>query len=247
MKKLIYCLLLVAVWGCQKKSDKSVDKINVSIKNEPISEPTTQFTAVELEEHQKNYRRLKKEISKFRLHLKRRTDIDEDRKLEIAEDYISKILIDSIFEYWAGTQWDFNGYTETPRKGLVACGYYISTPLRDIGVQLNRFKLAQKSASGIVKQLCHSDSIKTFNDLEKLMTYLKGIKNEEILILGLSNHVGFIFKRNGESYFAHSNYIGNKGVEKEKLETSKAVNASNIYVVGQLTKHQAFVKKWLEN
>jgi len=247
MKKFIYCLLLVLVWSCQKKSDKSVDKVDILTKDKITPEPTYQLTAIELEEHQKNYRRLKKEISKTRLHLKRRTDIDTDKKLKLAEDYISKILIDSVFEYWEGTQWDFNGYTETPKKGLVACGYYISTPLRDIGVKLNRFKVAQKSASGIVKQLCDPNSIKTFNELEKLMTYLKEVENEEILILGLSNHVGFIFKRNDESYFAHSNYIGSKGVEKEKLETSIAINASNVYVVGQLTQHQAFVKKWLEN
>jgi len=247
MKKLIYCLLLVMVWGCQKKSDKTVDKVDVSTKDKTIEKPTYQLTTAELENHQKNYRHLKKEISKTRLHLKNRTDIDEVKKLKLAEDYISKILIDSVFEYWEGTQWDFNGYTETPKKGLVACGYYVSTPLRDIGVQLNRFKVAQKSASGIVKQLCNPNSIKTFNDLEKLITYLEEIENEEILILGLSNHVGFIFKRNDESYFAHSNYIGSKGVEKEKLKTSLAINASNIYVIGQLTKHQAFVKKWLEN
>ena len=242
MNRLIYCLLLVVVLGCQKTLDKSVEKVDVSIKDEP----NYQMTAIELEEHQKKYRRLKKEISETRLRLKKRTDIDNDKKLELAEDYISKILIDSVFEYWAGTQWDFNGYTETPRKGLIACGYYISTPLRDIGVNLNRFKMAQKSAEGIVKQVCHPNSIQTISDLAKLIAYMQVRENGEILILGLSNHVGFVFKRNDEIYFAHSNYIGSKGVEKEKLETSRAINASNIYVIGQLTKDQAFVKKWLE-
>ena len=36
---------------------------------------------------------------------------------------MSKTLVDSIFPYWLGTEWDFNGYTERPRK-VVVCGYF---------------------------------------------------------------------------------------------------------------------------
>jgi len=242
MRKLIGLLILVFVVGC--KDILEVKVINILSEN---FNQTQELSAIELEKHQKNYSRLKKEISKKRVNLKRRTDINEAEKIELAETYISKILIDSVFEYWAGTKWDFNGHTTTPRKGEIACGYYITTPLRDVGVKLNRIKLAQQTASKIIKKLCKPSSIKWFKKREHLDEYLKAIENDEILILGLDNHVGFIFKRNDKHYFAHSNYIGRSGVTKEKLETSRAINASNIYNVGQLTKHKKFIEDWISN
>ena len=37
---------------------------------------------------------------------------------------------------WLGTPWDFNGTCETPGSGKIACGYFVSTILRDAGFQV---------------------------------------------------------------------------------------------------------------
>jgi len=79
-----------------------------------------------------------------------------------AHDYFFEMLNDSIFEYWMQTPWDFNGHTDTPRKGEIACGYFVTTTLRDMGVQLQRYKLAQQAASVIAEKLCEPSSIKRY-------------------------------------------------------------------------------------
>src|SRR6188474_3208784 len=45
---------------------------------------------------------------------------------------------DSLFTCWLGTPWDFYGTTQTPGKGKIACGYFVTTLLRDMGASVNR-------------------------------------------------------------------------------------------------------------
>src|SRR4029453_1954809 len=51
---------------------------------------------------------------------------------------------DSLFVCWYGTAWDFNGITEEPGKGKIACGYFVTTILRDLGIPVKRYKHAQR-------------------------------------------------------------------------------------------------------
>jgi len=163
-----------------------------------------------------------------------------------AHDYFFDMLNDSIFGYWMQTPWDFNGHTDTPRKGEIACGYFITTTLRDMGVQLQRYKLAQQAASVIAEKLCEPGSMKRYASLEKLNNYLAGRAEREIYVLGLDYHVGFVVRDGGESYFVHSDYIGSSGVKREKLNDSRAIHASESYVIGSLTANRKLLKKWRE-
>jgi len=161
-----------------------------------------------------------------------------------AHDYFFEMLNDSIFGYWMQTPWNFNGHTDTPRKGEIACGYFVTTTLRDIGVRLQRYKLAQQAASVIVEKLCEPTSMKRLASLEKLNNYLENRGEREIYILGLDYHVGFVIREGGESYFVHSDYIGSSGVKREKLNDSRAIHASESYVIGSLTANEKLLKKW---
>ena len=46
---------------------------------------------------------------------------------------VHSLIIDEIFSAWIGTRWDFDGTSQTPREGRIACGYFVSTVLRDAG------------------------------------------------------------------------------------------------------------------
>lgn len=162
-----------------------------------------------------------------------------------AHDYFFEMLNDSIFGYWMQTPWDFNGHTDTPRKGEIACGYFVTTTLRDIGVRLQRYKLAQQAASVITEKLCEPTSMKRLASLEKLNNYLESRGEQEIYILGLDYHVGFVVREDGESYFVHSDYIGSSGVKREKLNDSRAIHATESYVIGSLTANKKLLKEWL--
>jgi hypothetical protein len=43
--------------------------------------------------------------------------------------FIHHSLSKTIFPHWYGTVWDYNGYTNTPKNGVIACGYFVSTTL----------------------------------------------------------------------------------------------------------------------
>jgi len=163
-----------------------------------------------------------------------------------AHDYFFDMLNDSIFGYWMQTRWDFNGHTDTPRKGEIACGYFVTTTLRDMGVSLQRYKLAQQAASVITEKLCEPNSMKRYASLEKLNNYLADQAEREMYVLGLDYHVGFVVREDGESYFVHSDYIGSSGVKREKLNDSRAIHASESYVIGSLTANEKLLKKWRE-
>ncbi len=47
--------------------------------------------------------------------------------------YFCEALVNKIIPYWYGTPWDFNGHTDIPNESNVACGYFVSTPLRHMG------------------------------------------------------------------------------------------------------------------
>jgi len=164
-----------------------------------------------------------------------------------AEDYFFDMLNDSIFGYWMQTPWDFNGHTDTPRKGEIACGYFVTTTLRDMGVRLQRYKLAQQAASVIVEKLCEPNSMKRYASLQKLNDYLKARSEQEIYILGLDYHVGFVVRKGEEVFFVHSDYIGRTGVKREKLNASQAIRTSQSYVIGSLTANKNLMQKWVKN
>ena len=70
--------------------------------------------------------------------------IEKTEFLDSVSEIFTKKLLSDIIPYWYGTEWDFNGYTSQPQKGKIACGYFVSTTLRDMGLNLNRYELAKK-------------------------------------------------------------------------------------------------------
>jgi hypothetical protein len=153
-------------------------------------------------------------------------------------------LIDNIFPAWYGTEWDYNGYSNVPQKGIIACGYFVSTTLKHIGFNLNRYKLAQQYSSAIVKSLCDNIQYVRNNDTEKLFNYINS-KPNQLYVVGLDNHVGFISKEEDGVYFIHSSYLEPVAVIKEKAETSEALIGSNLFVLGHLSGNTTVIKSWL--
>lgn len=99
-----------------------------------------------------------------------RKRLEEDHRLgKISLDSIKSEftthLVDRIIPHWYGTPWSFGGHTAVPNKGEIACGYFISTTLRDMGIKLNRYRLAQKSPIDEAKVIsCGSEIISVVQD-----------------------------------------------------------------------------------
>ena len=244
MKKLLVILFLCLFYqACQETKETSSEAdTEIEIVEEIEIDNPINF---DIETHLANYKKLKSNINRQKIAIKNKPNLEKETKLTLAENYMSKILVDSIFPYWLGTKWDFNGYTETPRQGVVACGYFVSTTLRDLGIKLNRYKIAQKGAADIIHALCDTKSIVRLSSVEQVSDFMKSVNESEILIVGLDFHVGFLFKKDKKTYFAHSNYIEMAGVEIELIEDSQAFSHSDVYVVGNLTKNRAMTENWL--
>lgn len=144
-------------------------------------------------------------------------------------------LRDSIFEYWYDTPWDFYGTTEVPRKGKIACGYFVTTTLKHLGLDIDRVYLAQQASAEIIKTVCDPASIKTFTNMnyKKMITYVKEHPGH-IFIAGLDNHVGFIAKQDDEIYFIHASGIGPLKVVKEKCDEAIQLTQSKYHMVGHI-------------
>ena len=202
---------------------------------------------LDLQQHLEQY-----VYTKARIHEKRFV-YEEDLKRHpekqtvlqnMASQYLYKVLTDTIYPYWYGTTWDFNGTTRQPKKGKIACGYFVTTTLEDCGFYLPRVKLAQQAASVIIRSLCTKKSIKAFNSLKALKAHMDR-QPEGIYILGLDTHVGFLWNTPEELYFVHASYSGNRQVSKETWNTSVVMQKSKLFVVGDLLGNKQLMHQWI--
>ena len=152
---------------------------------------------------------------------------DEEKK-----DYLFKFINYDVPNYWIGTPWSFNGTSREPQRSTIACGYFVTNTLTDFGFDINRTYLAQQASSVMIKKLC--SDIKYFSKRQDLEKYILSKDKNQVYIVGLDFHTGFITRENKDCYFIHSNYIKMKGVVKELTTTSQALNSSKSFMIGTL-------------
>ncbi|AWH85910.1 hypothetical protein HYN59_12695 [Flavobacterium album] len=157
--------------------------------------------------------------------------------------YLFHLVNDSLPAYWNGTPWDFYGMTRTPQQGEIACGYFVTNTLDDLGFAIQRAKLAQCASGDMIKVLC--TDIHTFSGIKKFEAYMEKQPENSVFIVGLDFHTGYIVKDTSGSYFLHSNYIKRKGVMKEKISESAALANNKFFMIGSLTGNKKLLNKWV--
>lgn len=189
-------------------------------------------------QHELSYNQFLKTVANKRHHLKNA----ETKKIG---DYFFSLLNNDIPQYWTGTIWDFNGTTRIPQQGSIACGYFVTNTLSDLGFNIQRIKLAQVVSSEMIKTLCVN--VKTISGFKQFQEYMNAQPAKSVFIVGLDFHTGYIIKDEKESYFLHSNYIQKKGVTEERIDDSKALANSKVYVVGSLTQNKKLLEDWVKH
>lgn len=221
MKKLFFVLLAGAsLFACNRENGKSIAAN--AIKEPPIPEM--------------DYETFKSSV------LEHKAGLAGHPHNEVSE-YFFKLVNDNIYAYWQGTPWEFYGMTRTPQKGTIACGYFVTNTLADLGLKIERIKLAQCASGEMIKILC--TDIHTFSQFKKLQSFLDTQPVNSVFIIGLDYHTGYVVKDTTGSYFLHSNYINNQGVMKEKIETSRALVNNKIFMIGSLTGNRKLLEKWV--
>ena len=90
-----------------------------------------------------------------------------------ARKYLLGRITDEIFPYWYGTKWDFNGTTRIPKQGKIACGYFITNVLVDVGFNIPRVRWAQSASEVFIRKLT-PNNIKRFSNkpISEVESYL---------------------------------------------------------------------------
>ena len=171
-----------------------------------------------------------------------RSAIEDDARL------ILNLVMPEMMRCWLGTAYDFNGTAEKPGQGKVACGYFVSTVIRDAGFKVNRYRLAQQPSENILRTFLPSESCRLRVGAE-YNHYADGIEAMEngIYLVGLDTHVGFIVNRPDGLRFFHAS--GNRPwtVVEETRENAGALKRSNWRMIGGLTGEPSVVRTWLRN
>lgn len=164
-----------------------------------------------------------------------------ERKAEL----LRKAVSEDLFPYWSGTRWGFNGTTEIPGEGKIACGYFVTTVLRDAGCKVDRSRMAQLASEEFIREVVAEKNIKRYSavPLSDFLTEIRKNKNQ-LYIVGLDSHVGFLSCENGECWFIHSSGGFPWAVIKEKAESSNALEHSKYRVTGCLSNDEKFLERW---
>ncbi|MBL7731110.1 MAG: hypothetical protein JNM88_08030 [Chitinophagaceae bacterium] len=173
-----------------------------------------------------DYQQQKKRCQElFALHRQKRKP-DTERKL-------ITYITDSLVPCWYGTPWDFNGTTQVPGEGKIACGYFVTTTLRDAGMKIDRVKMAQCVSQNLVYDMC--GDFKKFSN-KPLDYFVNTVKKSGfgLYIVGLDNHTGYIYHDGNEVWFIHSGVLAPRCALKEKAIESETLRRSAYRVVGRI-------------
>ncbi|MEP7255495.1 MAG: hypothetical protein ABI666_06940 [Ferruginibacter sp.] len=226
--RLLFPLLLLSVSGCTQK--------NVT---NPLTEKNNTITIIA----PINYDSCKKQV----LHIKQENrpgwkGLSKNEK----ENIFTKAVTETIIPNWVGTAWSFNGVSEQPKQGSIACGYFVTTVLRDAGLNLARTKLAQCASEEMILSLIQPKYVQRFSNVA-IENFIASVKQQGygLYIIGLDNHTGFIYNDGSTIYFIHSTFVGTRNVQKEKAGESIVLKSSKYKVIGKLSADESVLERWI--
>ena len=219
------------------------DRMHKAVERQPSSERTTTPSV-------HNYKEVLARIESDRLRLASRfqtaSPTEQTAVIAEARTLLTKSINEDLFPAWYGTGWDFNGTSEVPQQGKIACGYFVSTVLRDAGLKVERVRLAQQASENIILSLTTDPFVKRFRRVP-IGEFVNAVKDSGpgIYIVGLDVHVGFIVNTGSDVYFIHSSYAEPYVVLKEKAIESGILASSKYRVLGNISADERLIRDWL--
>jgi len=227
-------LLLLIVWPVLLNCTQEKSKERPGVR-QPAS-ATTAATAT-------NYDSCKNVI---RLIRQKQKPLWAKNSLSAKEKIFTSAVTETIIPAWIGTSWNFNGTSEAPQQGSIACGYFVTTVLRDAGVPLARVKLAQCASEQMIMSLVQAKYIRRYSQVT-MTKFIESVQDQGygLYIVGLDNHTGFIYNDGNDIYFIHSTFAGTKDVQKERAAASWILDRSKYKVLGKISADEKLLAKWI--
>ncbi|MBN1670010.1 MAG: hypothetical protein JXR37_03190 [Kiritimatiellae bacterium] len=174
-----------------------------------------------------------------------RNAAEKKRVLAQTRHALRELVVDTLIPHWYGTPWSFNGTTQTPRKGKIACGYFVTTVLRDAGLDIDRVRLARAPSEAMIRELIGSEHIRRYSNWPVADFRNAVLKwGAGLYIVGLDTHTGFVFCDGHRVFFIHS---AARGVVRQPFGESPEMVASRYRVLGKLSADEALASKWLSD
>lgn len=250
---LLFLLPLTIFISCQQPASAPVSENDLKPERNTISESPQprDVDSLPLVQHSlylESYDSLKISIRQRRIEFTQSYNIAKSDSARAAIEaeaaaYLLDILSSSVFPSWLGTTWAFEGYSNIPQQGEIACGYFVSTTLRHADFKLNRYKLAQAYSHRIAEVL--GDRLQRFQDMEKMLDYIRQ-QPDDLFVVGLDNHVGFIEKHGDSIYFTHSSYWNPVEVTRQIAQDAPLLAASQVYVLSHVLSNKGLMQKWIK-
>ncbi|MGB1261208.1 MAG: hypothetical protein ACPG6P_14280, partial [Akkermansiaceae bacterium] len=225
MRKLLITILALtlvslALWVGHRMSSQipGVDKPPVAV---PVPDPDSyQVTSGEMEYHRK------KLLADYQAA---RTTAERKAVVQSARDLL-ELSLPEMMRCWCGTPWDFNGTATIPGEGKIACGYFVSTVMRDAGFRVERVRLAQQPSQHILRTFLPRQelTIRAGTQYDAFMDSVRG-RPHGIYIIGLDKHVGFLVHNSDGLRFIHSGGLLNRVVDESQLK-AHSIKISNYRV-----------------
>ena len=152
-------------------------------------------------------------------------------------------LVHGLIPAWEGTPWDFNGTSEVPGEGLIACGYFVSTILRDAGFNVERYRLAQQAAERIVLTLATPEGTWRSRGASAAGALRLLPAADALYVVGLDCHVGFLVAEGGAFRWCDASYVDPVAVACQDPPEAASFR-SHYRVMGDVL-HDDLLRAWL--
>ncbi|MHB8872448.1 MAG: hypothetical protein ACYC8T_02060 [Myxococcaceae bacterium] len=171
---------------------------------------------------------------------------DKDQVLARARAEVLAALDRELLPAWYGTPWEFYGTTEVPRQGAIACGYFVSTVLRDAGFRVERVNLAKQASERIVKTFAPEADIQRFRlrPVEEVVAQVRARGGDGLYVVGLDFHVAFLRLEGPRAELCHSSWYPPQAVLCEPAVGAAGMR-SDYHVVGPVLT-VGTMRAWLE-
>lgn len=140
-----------------------------------------------------------------------------------------------VLPFWLGTRYSYYGNTTVPGEGKIACGYFVTTVLEDLGKPINRAELAQMPSEQMIKVLVEKSEIQRFSGVS-ISQFIDGIhkSGQGLYVLGLDTHTGFVLYDSTGVWFIHASGSLPLCVVKQSIKEAKVVMKSRYRVLGKI-------------
>lgn len=192
---------------------------------------------------ERGYASIRSHLEAQRLALARDLRHHRASILAQARELLVATLRDEILPAWNGTPWDFNGTSQTPQQGQIACGYFVSTTLLHLGLQVERARMAQQASEHIAQSLITTNLLRRSSD-QPIDAFIAKVRSNGtgIYIVGLDNHVGFLIVDGADTWFHHAG--PKEVVKREPAHDAPYLVASRYRIFAKLF-DDALVESWL--